>query len=230
MEMNTAQEKKLDNGLTLWYREGSSDLAVYKENEYYRNCFPGENDVIMDVGANIRDMPLKWGNRVKEIHCYEPMPDTFRILRMNIEGNRLDNCKSYEVALGHGDGEIEIWTNLKRSHAYAKSSTVSKRARTCITVKKGDFEAEALRIKPTIIKIDIEGGEREIIENTSDKVFESCHTFLLEIHPNMWKDGEEWIEAVEKRFKKIFGTSNNIGNCWFHKVHMGSIWKFSRNK
>ena len=228
MIQRNVETKDLKNGLTFWYRNPSSDMAVYVENGYYRYCTPDEKDVIMDIGANIGDMPLKWGLLSKEIHSYEPMPDTFEILRMNVEGNKLDHCKIYEAAVGHGAGEIEIWVNLEKNHTHATASTVAKRMRKSIKVPKMDFESEIKRIKPTILKIDIEGGEREILDNVSDSLFKSCHTFLLEIHPHMWKDGADWLNAVTERFTKVFGKGENIGEVrFFHKL-TGSVWKFTR--
>lgn len=228
MERNI-ETKTLKNGLTFWYRNPSSDMAVYVENGYYRYCTPDDNDVIMDIGANIGDMPLKWGTLSKEIHSYEPMSDTFEILRMNVEGNDLDHCKIYQAAVGHGSGEIEIWVNLEKNHTHATASTVAKRMRNSISVPKLDFATEIKRIKPSILKIDIEGGEREILDNADDSLFDSCHTFLLEIHPHMWKDGGDWLNAVTERMTRVFGKGENIGEVrFFHKL-TGSVWKFTRN-
>lgn len=228
MIKRTIEKKKLPNGLTFWYREPSSDKAVYAENGYYRFCTPTDKDVVMDIGANCGDMPLKWGLLAKEIHSYEPMPDTFGILKKNVEGNKLANCSIYEAAVGHGEGEIEIWANLDKNHTHATASTVTRRMRQSIKVAKMDFTSEVKRIKPTILKIDIEGGEREILDNAPDSVFKSCHTFLLEIHPHMWKDGKDWLEAVSQRMTSVFGEGENIGKVtFFHKL-TGSVWKFSR--
>jgi len=222
------EEKKLKNGLTFWYREPSSDLPVFKENDYYIRCVPTENDIIMDIGANCGDMPLKWGLLSKEIHSYEPMPDTFDILRRNVTGNNLSNCKIYEAAIGYGEEEINIWFNLEKNHTHATASTVTKRTRNSIAVKKIDFSTEVKRIQPTIIKIDIEGGEREILDNVEDSIFDLCHTFLLEIHPSMWKDGDNWLKTTTERMSRIFTTSENIGNVKFFNKITGSIWKFTK--
>lgn len=224
----TIQQKQLKNGLTFWYRVPSSDEPVFGETSYYTSYTPNESDVIMDIGANIGDMPLKWGPYAKEIHSYEPMPDTFEILRMNTEGNKLDNCKIYEGAVGHGEGEIKMWLNLGKQQAHATASSIGKRMKDSVDVRKIDFAEEVRRIKPTVIKIDIEGGEREILENVEDSVFDDCKVFFLEIHPTKWKDGPAWLEQQVARFERIFETTEKLGEViYFYKVS-GSMWKFSR--
>ncbi len=222
------QQKKLKNGLTFWYRSPSSDLPVFSEKSYYTDFTPNKDDIIMDIGANIGDMPLKWGLFAKEIHSYEPMPDTFEILRLNTEGNNMEHCKIYECAVGHGEEDTKIWLNLDKFQAHATASSIGKRMKDSITVRRLDFEQEVKRIKPTIIKIDIEGGEREILDNVDDSVFDNCKTFFLEIHPNKWKDGDTWLEEQVSRFDKIFGNAKKLGEViYFYRV-IGSMWIFSR--
>lgn len=222
------KQKKLKNGLTFWYRSPSSDLPVFSEKSHYSDFIPNNNDIIMDVGANIGDMPLKWGLLAKEIHSYEPMPDTFEILRLNTEGNNMEHCKIYEYAVGHGEENTKIWLNLDKVQAHATASSIGKRMKDSITVHKLDFEKEVRRIKPTVIKIDIEGGEREILDNIDDSVFDSCKTFFIEIHPAKWKDGNAWLEEQVSRFDRIFGTSKKIGEVIFFYRVLGSMWMFSR--
>jgi FkbM family methyltransferase len=222
------QEKKLKNGLTFSYRVPSSDEAVFGEKSYYVSYTPKEDDIIMDIGANIGDMPLKWGLLAKEIHSYEPMPDTFEILKLNTEKNELHNCKIYEGAVGHGEGDIKIWINLDKHQAHATASSIGKRMKDSLTVRKIDFTEEVKRIQPTVIKIDIEGGEREILENVDDSVFDSCRVFLLEIHPTKWKDGMTWLDQQVERFDKLFGITEKLGEViYFYKVS-GSMWMFTR--
>lgn len=224
------QQKNLKNGLTFWYRVPSSDEAVFAERGYYANFTPTEDDIVMDIGANVGDMPLKWGMTAKEIHSYEPIPETFEILRMNVEGNSLNNCKIYEGAVGHGEGEIKLWLNLDTMHTHAKASSIGKRMKDSVTAHRFDFAEEVKKIQPTVIKIDIEGGEREILDNVEDSAFDSCNVFLLEIHPNKWKDGSAWLEEQVTRFERIFGNAKKVDEVvWFSKI-TGSAWMFSRNK
>ena len=225
----TIEQKTLKNGLTLWYREPSSDLSVYSENEYYKQFTPSKDDVIMDIGANIGDMPLKWGLHAKEIHCYEPMPDTFEILKMNVENNNLTNCKIHEVAIGHGNEVIQLWINLHKKGSHSVASTFKKGRKDCFNVNKIDFAEEIKRVRPTVLKIDIEGGEKEIIDNADDSLFESCNVFFLEIHPNKLKDGEQWMADVVARFTNLFGECKDLGQIIHFYAITGSTWMFTRN-
>ena len=229
--VRTIEQKKLKNGLTLWYREPSSDLAVYSESEYFKEYTPNENDIVMDIGANIGDLPLKWGLFAKEMHSYEPMPDTFEILKMNVENNNLTNCKIYETAVGHGNEDIKIWINLDKKASHCTASTFTKKGRKhSFDVRKIDFAEEIRRIKPTVLKIDIEGGEKEILDNMEDSLFDSCNVFFLEIHPNKFKNGEEWMGSMVERLTNIFGNCKDLGQIVHFYYITGSTCMFTRNK
>ena len=158
---------KLKSGKTLYYRENSSDMAMWKENPYKK--FPLEkNDIILDVGGNIGDVPLRFSDSVKWIHSYEPMPDTFKVLEKNVKKNKIKNCTAYNVAVTPKDGNTIIYFNDRAKLSHASVTTVPVRGRKEINVKAVSFAKEVKRIKPTIIKMDIEGGEYDILESVPD--------------------------------------------------------------
>ena len=57
------------------------------------------DDIFYDIGANIGFYSLLAGELVTkgEIHCFEPMPDVFKMLTTNLNG--LNNVYKNEIAL-----------------------------------------------------------------------------------------------------------------------------------
>jgi len=220
--------KPIKDGKTLYYRENSSDMAMWKENPYKNFPFDS-SDVILDVGGNIGDIPLRFSEKVKWIHSYEPMKDTFKVMTKNITKNSIKNCTTYNVAVAATTGETIIYFNDKAKLSHASASTVPVRGRKKIKVKTLSFRDEIERVKPTIIKMDIEGGEYDILESVPDSAFKNCRLFSLEVHVRVIKkeDGFKWNRKIGKRFKKLFGHGVER-KIYYFKNHECSLWEFRR--
>lgn len=130
--------------------------------------FPG--DIIMDVGANIGTHTIlfsKKSERIGEVISIEPNRKSSERLKENILLNQLENIKIFDGGLGSTDatkllligeepsyGKSRIW-----STGDSKSSTVE------IKVTKGDnLVSRSLSAIPNVIKIDVEGYEKEVIQ------------------------------------------------------------------
>lgn len=70
-----------------------------------------ENNVVLDIGANIGNHTLYFLNEcnAEKIYCFEPVKDTFRILIKNIAINNLSN-KVYlnNVGVGSNSGKAKV--------------------------------------------------------------------------------------------------------------------------
>jgi FkbM family methyltransferase len=220
--------KLIKDGKILYYRENSSDMAMWKENPYKKFPFRSD-DVILDVGGNIGDIPLRFSDKVKWIHSYESMNDTFKVMTKNITKNKIKNCTTYNVAVAPATGETVIYFNEKALLSHASVTTVPVRGRKKIKVKTLSFRDEIERVKPTIIKMDIEGGEYDILESVPDSAFKNCRLFSLEIHVRVIKkeDGFKWNRKIGKRFKKLFGSGIER-KIYYFKNHECSLWEFKR--
>ena len=225
------KEKKLKSGYTFYYEENSDTdyTAVFAEtNTHYKHYTPKETDVILDAGANVGDMPLIWGRMCKHIHSYEPVKNTFDIMKYNVERNGIENVTMYESAIGVGTEPMTMWINETAKHGSLCSSAITKRGRVPYTVQKVDFNAEVRRLKPNVIKIDIEGGEREILENLDEDALKCCETFFVEFHPKLFKKDPEWEAREVENLSRIFKESKHIFTAYHFKHKIASFWKFSR--
>ena len=63
-----------------------------------------------------------------------------------------------------------------------------------------------------------------------DSLFDSCNVFFLEIHPNKFKNGEEWMGSMVERLTNIFGNCKDLGQIVHFYYITGSTWMFTRNK
>jgi len=217
----------------LQLRVFTSDILTYiqifvlKEYDFAVNKMP---NVIVDAGANIGLASIYFANKFPnaKIIAIEPEKSNFAILKENVA--HYPNIVPLQAALWHENKEIHLidpgfgkWGFMTES----KNISLKAKNKTChaimgITVDKliQDYELE----KIDILKIDIEGAEKEVFTNTSAWIGK-VEALIVELHDymksgckrsfyagthgfdNEWKQGENIYlvrgDCLQKHSKKI---------------------------
>ena len=148
-----------------------------------------EGDVIYDVGANIGLISLLMalhpsGTRSK-VYSFEPEPKNLHQLQKNVRLNGLeDRIIPERLALGAKQGEVQLFvrgTAGEGRHSIAEergsTGSISVPLTTAMQFAQGcgDF--------PSIVKIDVEGAEGQVISGFEDMLHEHPpRDFFMEIH------------------------------------------------
>ncbi len=120
--------------------------------------------IIYDCGANIGLATLffKWIYPEATIYAFEPQTVTFGFLEQNIKNNNLSNVFCYNLALSDSDGVITFYESENQNlMGSILENRVEGRKIEVQTKKLSDF----LTSKADLIKIDVEGAERLIIND-----------------------------------------------------------------
>ncbi len=168
-----------------------ADIFVLREvlvDEAYGDVLPllnKENIRLIDVGANLGSFTI-WINHtvgVEEAYCFEPEPDSFRLLRFNLSLNNCHNAQAIECAVGGTARTVNI--SLKESSPggtsiYADNpAALQSRAVPVVAFQdwlrevKGNFD---------LLKVDCEGAEWEILAKTDPRHFARFRVFVAEVH------------------------------------------------
>lgn len=185
----------------LCYREGTSDKKMLGEGSLDYKLLNCKDKIVMDCGANIGGFVRKACNdSAKEVYCYEP--EQFNVLVLHENVNLLRNkyntkINVIEAALISTDDE-SITFNVNGNKTSACSGSVNKTINsTSITVNAVNFWNELERIKPQIIKMDIEGGEYDILTKEFpdyvEEVAIELHGWRNESHKAM----NAYIESIQ---------------------------------
>lgn len=129
--------------------------------------------LIIDAGAHIGMMMLwfKWNYPAAEIICFEPNPETFKILTLNVEENNLEDITLVNAALSNHTGETTLYGFMNQSDADTRANSIisdwGKRGdlTTGCTVKcvqLSDYLTEPV----DFLKLDIEGAEYSVLHDT----------------------------------------------------------------
>ena len=188
-------------------RKETTDTFIVKEiikANTYRKLNIKSSDIVLDVGANIGIFTIQSLLKGAHVISYEPEPNNAKIARTNIFINSFTN-EFYEKAITGTDNPVrEFSINIKRNKG--AHSLVAKRGRDTITVNCENINLILKRIKPTVIKMDIEGGEYECIK--AIKNFKGIREFILEFHHAHLNDKNhekhfELLNILRSKFKRV---------------------------
>ncbi|XOB42191.1 MAG: FkbM family methyltransferase [Candidatus Nealsonbacteria bacterium] len=148
--------------------------------------------VFYDIGANIGMYSLcaaKYKVCPKFIYCWEPEPFNFKRLKENIDLNDIKNITAFPVALGSENVVLELWTDAKEPGSLTPSFTRKSSKSISVQVVRGDdWVLEKRLYLPSIIKIDVEGYELNVLKSFKKTISKSKPIIFLEIHPFFLKN------------------------------------------
>jgi FkbM family methyltransferase len=138
--------------------------------------------IVADVGANIGYYTVILGRLVGpngSVHAFEPYPDSLSDLRRNTEINQLRNVSVSSCALSSSHGAATLYLghgDVTNSLQPTKHSGNEAIAITTETLDRYASTHELRRLD--LIKIDVEGAERDVISGASS-VLEALKPMLL---------------------------------------------------
>lgn len=173
-----AQDKGLSAQLYSWgFREPVNTKYIYNFLKREKNNI----DAVIDIGANIGYFSvLSDISGIKRTIAIEPVPQTFKILKKNVEKR---NIKAYNIAISDKKETINMIIPEEFNLARVVSSNIDNGNMTNIV------PIEAMSIHDVIVKenlessnialrMDMEGFEEKVINNLPKNV----HSLLFELH------------------------------------------------
>lgn len=186
----------------LYYRKNTSDRFVIDEVKMYKLLYALMKDkVVLDLGANIGSfahMALQSG--AKKVYSFEPDSENCEVYRKQyhfVEGK----SKLYEAAVKKESGVAYLSANMK-SDRVCQTTFREIRGREMIEVKAIGFESILKKLKPQIVKIDIEGEEFNLDLKLLNKY--NVEAIAIEIHTNHdRKKAIKTMAQLQQQFKMI---------------------------
>ena len=156
---------------------------------------------IFDIGANIGEISLRFAQLFPQatIHSFEPFPETFRTLKQNVSLNCFPNIRLHPLGLGAQKGAVffeeraignpgmnRVTSDLQRSSMQAAITTLDT------------FAEEHGGPAISLIKIDVEGYEMEVLKGAEKTIKEHHPIFFIELDDdNLKEQGSNALELVK---------------------------------
>lgn len=173
---------------------------IFVAHEYY---FEAETDspLIVDCGANIGMAVLyfKWLYPKARIMAFEPNPNTFSLLKKNVEANNLQNVELFNIGLFDKKTEIPffIGDNLATLEGSIRSDRGGKNQMNIQTEMLSSILKDISKVD--LMKMDVEGAEINIIRDLyNNKALSKIQECLIEYHHNMNSDKSELASFLQQ--------------------------------
>lgn len=131
--------------------------------------FLREEDVFLDVGANVGSYTILAAGHVgAKTWSFEPVPNTFTYLRKNIEINKLnDKVVAVPCAVGAKVGTVVLTSALDTvNHVVSETESKHQQTLEIAVVSLNEFMKHLPT--PSLVKIDVEGFENEVLAGMSN--------------------------------------------------------------
>lgn len=168
------------NSFRVFYRNEKELRRIYKEvfvNQEYKFSPLGRSPFIIDCGSHIGLSILYFKEKYPQakILGFEPNPENFKILRKNIQENKLTNIKVINAAVADKEGKIKLHVSFKENDPWTWGDTI-------IYNMWGDgnddkkVEVKTVTLSKYInrpvdlLKIDIEGAEQKVLQESGSKL------------------------------------------------------------
>lgn len=186
----------------VWLREGTSDIAVleqiFRSEEFNISTAPqfawiraaydrmlaaGDTPLIVDCGANIGLSALYFALHLPKARIVgiEPARDNVELARRNTARNPL--IEIIEAAVSDRPGRLEIVDPAAEKFAYRVREAGAESGGAVEAITIGALMQRYGAGRNLIVKVDIEGGERELFRSGTGWL---DHTDLLIVETHDW--------------------------------------------
>ncbi len=195
----------LRNNLKCKIRIKSTDLQafanVWLNKEYEEIGFFIESDEsVIDIGAHVGLFTVyasQFCKNGKIISC-EPIKENFELLKENVSMNNLSNIILYNNAITDKNDKVKVYLNNDSAANSIYGDGENYEEISTLSLSKILDENMNEKI---CLKLDCEGAEYQIINNTPDKYFEKISKICLEYH--IINDGKSQLEKLKKRLNGL---------------------------
>jgi FkbM family methyltransferase len=154
------------------------------------NRFLNRDTVFLDIGAWVGSTALYGAQLAKHTYAFEPDHVAFETLKSNVsvngDANWFNRLSIYNAAAGVEDGTLQLGNpneagNSMSSALHADEDDAWKAK--CLGIENF-IERNGLKGQKTFFKIDIEGGEYDLVPALQSVLKDNPSSLLLSIHGN----------------------------------------------
>jgi len=203
--------------------------------EYWLNKILKEikDPILYDIGSNYGYYSVIFSSITKRIYSFEPVGDTYKILRRNIKCNKLPNVQLFNIALSDKKETtfINVYSSSGNNSMFKREIPVDHPTKYLkkIKIKTDTIDSlikEGIISVPNIIKIDVEGAELNVLNGAMNTIKEFHPILLVEYSETTSKDAgyscRDIYDFINSCDYTIYGLSENCSDLSLIPFEVGS--------
>jgi len=146
----------------------------------------GSAQSFFDIGANIGQHSLFMSLHADQVHSFEPYSIVSQKLERHSELNAIGNIQLHKVGLSNQQEELDFYAPTGRNQGIGSfdAGTVSKGNKNLgklALVRGDDYLAQNKLQDIALLKIDVEGFEKNVVEGLTDTLEKSRPVIVVEV-------------------------------------------------
>jgi FkbM family methyltransferase len=134
-----------------------------------------------------------------KIICFEPTPGTFSILKETLRLNHCDNVTAVQAAVSDKEGTATFYVSSTagcNSNSLVKNKSGNQLSAYDVQLVTIDSIVAEYVIHPSLIKIDAEGAELDVLKGGIKTFKEHKPVLILGLHPDFIKQKGDSLEMI----------------------------------
>ena len=174
------------------------------------------SQILIDIGANIGFYSILSSRRFGQIYSFEPNERNFKVLKKNIENNKLKNIKILNYGLGENEevliGNSNTKGKLFQTSGFAINKDNKKGER--VLVKKGD-DVLQFKNKTLTIKIDVESFEFFVLKGLKSTLINNWCILQIEIWEKNNEEVHKFLKSLGYKMINLIDGDSYFSNKTF---------------
>lgn len=157
---------------------------------------------VLDIGAHIglfSACSSQLTGPTGKIVCVEPTPGTFSILKETLRLNHCDNVTPVMAAVSDKEGSATFYISHTagcNSNSLVKNKSENQLSAYDVKLVTIDSLVATYSLKPSLIKIDVEGAELDALKGGTKTFKEYKPVIILGLHPDFIRQKGDSLEAI----------------------------------
>ena len=167
------------------------------------------SEILVDIGANIGFYSILFSDQFDQIYSFEPNKRNFKVLKKNIDNNKLKNIQIFNFGLGENKEFLIGNSNSKGELFQTSGFSINKdnKKGEKVSVQKGD-EVLHFKNKTITIKIDVEGFEFFVLKGLKSTLVNNLCILQIEIWGKNYDEVHKFLNSLNyKMINSIDGDT-----------------------
>lgn len=174
------------------------------------------SEILIDIGANIGFYSILSSQRFEQIYSFEPNERNFKVLKKNIEKNKLNNIQTFSFGLGEKEEVLLGDSNTKGELFQTSGFSISKDNKNGekALIKKGD-DVLQFKNKTLTIKIDVEGYEFFVLKGLKSTLVNNWCILQIEIWEKNYDEVHKFLKSLGYKMINLIDGDTYFTNKTF---------------